>query len=197
MLRDPRLGPDMMPIKEPGEEFVMRRNGVEFAIHIRGLGHLKAHGHAILTTRRLVLVNRAPSEFKSFQFPLLHTFNEQFKPGLRGRFHCEATVRPIRSLFGHPANIKLWFNQGGALVFQSFYKRLIIRAKEQRDAAAIMAELRGPQFQAEVARCGPAGTETVIFVSAGPGPAPTTAVVATAPAPAVQQMAMQQNGYYQ
>lgn len=67
MLRDPRLGPDFMPIKEPGEEFILRRNGVEFNIHIRGLGHLKAHGHAVLTTRRLVLVNRAPgAAFKSF-----------------------------------------------------------------------------------------------------------------------------------
>lgn len=122
--------------------------------------------------------------------------NEQFKPGLKGRFHCEATVRPIRSAFGHPANIKIWFNQGGALIFQSYYKRLIIRAKEQKDCAAIMAELRGPQFQAEIARAGPAGNETVIFISAGPGPAPTTAVVVTAPAPAVQQMAAQ-TGYYQ
>lgn len=67
MLRDPALGPDGMCIKEPGEEFILRRNGVEFHIHIRGIGHLKAHGHAILTTRRLVLVNRAPmAEFKSF-----------------------------------------------------------------------------------------------------------------------------------
>jgi len=67
MLRDPVLGVDGMPIKEAGEEFVMRRNGVEFHIHIRGVGHLKAHGHAILTTKRLVLVNRAPmAEFKSW-----------------------------------------------------------------------------------------------------------------------------------
>lgn len=109
--------------------------------------------------------------------------------GLKGRFHCDATVQPTRSTFGHPANIKMWFNQGGAAIFQSYYKRLIIRAKERRDSVAIMAELSGPQFQAEIARCGPVGTETVVFVKAGP--AGTTAVVATAPAPAVQQMAMQ------
>lgn len=146
MLRDCLLGPDGMPIKEVDEEFVMRRNGVEFNIHIKGVGHLKAHGHAVLTTKRLVLVNREPSVFKSFQFPLLHTHREEFKAGMRGRFHCMAHCKPLRSAFGHPAEIKIWFNEGGAIYFQEIYKRLLIRAKEMRDAAAIMLELRGPQF---------------------------------------------------
>lgn len=128
---------------------------------------MKAHGHAVLTTKRLVLVNRNPSEFKSFQLPLIHTHKEQFKPGMRGRFHCEGEVRPIRSRFIHPADFKLWINDGGALIFQNFYKRCLIRAKERLDAAAIMMELRGPQFQAEMNGWGPAGGETTVFVQGG------------------------------
>lgn len=58
LMRDCALDARMMPIKEGNEEFVMRRNGVEFHIHIKGVGDFKAHGHAILTTKRLVLVNR-------------------------------------------------------------------------------------------------------------------------------------------
>ena len=96
---------------------------------------------------------------------------------MRGRFHCEATVKPLRSAFGHPANLKLWFNEGGALIFQNFYKRCLIRAKEQLDCAAIMMELRGPQFQGELARCGPATGETVVFVQSGGGVQPTAVIV--------------------
>mmetsp|Transcript_61904 Transcript_61904/g.85346 ORF Transcript_61904/g.85346 Transcript_61904/m.85346 type:complete len:99 (-) Transcript_61904:562-858(-) len=58
LMRDCALDARMMPIKEGDEEFVMRRNGVEFQILIMGVGEFKAHGHAILTTKRLVLVNR-------------------------------------------------------------------------------------------------------------------------------------------
>lgn len=57
-MRDCALDARMMPIREMDEQFVMRRNGVEFNIHIKGMGEFKAHGHLILTTKRLVLVNR-------------------------------------------------------------------------------------------------------------------------------------------
>lgn len=58
LMRDCALDARMMPIREMDEQFVMRRNGVEFNIHIKGMGEFKAHGHLILTTKRLVLVNR-------------------------------------------------------------------------------------------------------------------------------------------
>lgn len=66
VMRDCALDARMMPIREMDEQFVMRRNGVEFHIHVKGVGDFKAHGHLILTTKRLVLVNRQPSVFKSF-----------------------------------------------------------------------------------------------------------------------------------
>jgi len=179
MMRDCLLDAEMNPLKEVDEEFVMRRNNVEFHIHIRGMGELKAHGHAVLTTKRLVLVNRDPSIFKSFQFPYIHTFKEHFKPGMRGRWHCEAKCKPLRSAFNHPADIKMWCGEVGGMVFQNFYKRLLIRAKEQLDAAAIMMELRGAQFQAELARAGPLGDETTVYVQAD-----GNAVVVTSSMPA-------------
>ena len=67
-----------MPVREMNEEFVLRRNGVEFHVQVRGLGEFKGHGHVILTTRRLIYVNRdmVMPAFRSFSLPYVETHNE-------------------------------------------------------------------------------------------------------------------------
>lgn len=69
-----------MPIRDMNEEFLVRRNYIEFHIHVRGRGDFRGHGHLCLTTKRLVIVNRDPAMamWKSFSFPNFHVFNERF-----------------------------------------------------------------------------------------------------------------------
>mmetsp|Transcript_17492 Transcript_17492/g.12522 ORF Transcript_17492/g.12522 Transcript_17492/m.12522 type:complete len:98 (-) Transcript_17492:37-330(-) len=70
---------EFMPIKDMNEEFVLRRNFIEFHVHVRGRGDFKGKGHLILTTKRLVIVNRENPLWKTWSFPLLFTFNERFE----------------------------------------------------------------------------------------------------------------------
>mmetsp|Transcript_17487 Transcript_17487/g.12515 ORF Transcript_17487/g.12515 Transcript_17487/m.12515 type:complete len:178 (-) Transcript_17487:648-1181(-) len=160
---------EFMPVRDMDEQFVMRRNGVEHKVHVRGLGEFKGKGHLILTTKRLVFVNRdfEMPEFKSFSFPLRETHNEKFEQGMAGRFHIDAHCRPLMGLIPNQAEFKLWFDMGGALVFQHFYKRCLIRAKEGMMADAMMMEFRAAEFQNELMGFGDAGMDTTIYINQG------------------------------
>lgn len=116
LMLDCTLNSEFMPIKDRNEEFLVRRNAIEFHVHIRGRGDFRGHGHLILTTKRLVLVNRDPAMvmWKSFSFPNVHVFNERFELGMMGRFHIDAHCRNDAGLLPHPAHYKIWFQHGGA-----------------------------------------------------------------------------------
>lgn len=125
------LSADFMPVYEMGEQPVMRRNGIEFHIHVRMMGDFRGKGHLVLTTRRLIIVNRCTvmPAFKSFSLPLNNTHREVLKMGLMGRFHVDAHCRPHNGLIPTDAHFKIWFNQGGAMIFQHIYKNLLVRSK--------------------------------------------------------------------
>ena len=146
MQLDVGLDGEMVPVKEMDEEFVMRRNGVEFKVNVNMEGEYQGEGHLMLTTKRLVLVNRGMTIFKSFSMPLVHVHDEFFKEGMMGKFHVEGKCKPGMLNIKHKAEFNLKFNQLGAIHFQEVFKTCIIRAKEQRDAQAMMMELRGPEF---------------------------------------------------
>ena len=161
---------NFMPVCEMDERFVMRRDGVEHHIHVRGLGEFKGKGHLVLTTRRLVIVNRDFTlfpEFKSFSFPLRETHDERFEEGMMGRFHIDAKCRPHMGAIPNAAHFKLWFDMGGALVFQHYYKRCLIRAKEGLGADAMLMEFRAMEFQNELNAFGDMGGETTILIDNG------------------------------
>ena len=57
----------------------MHRKGVEFKLQIENMGKLNGKGKLILTTLRLVLINKNSSgEFKAFDIPHANTFKEKF-----------------------------------------------------------------------------------------------------------------------
>ena len=113
------LTADFMPIYEVGEMPVLRRNGIEFHIHVRMMGDFRGRGHLILTTRRLIIVNRCPMmpQFRSFSLPLFNTHREHMKIGMMGRLHVEGHCRPHNCLIPTDAHFKIWFNDGGAMIF--------------------------------------------------------------------------------
>jgi len=164
---DCALDGEFMPIKDMNEEFILRRNFIEFHIHVRDRGDFRGKGHLVLTTKRLVLVNREDPAWGSFSLPNVHVFDERFELGMGGRFHIDAHCRNDRGLLPHPAHYKVWFNQGGADRFSHLYKHVILRSKEMRDCAAIMIEMRDPMFNQRVMGFPPCQEETLLYVDGG------------------------------
>jgi len=128
------------------EEFVLRRNFIEFHVHVRMRGDFKGKGHLILTTKRLILVNRENPVWRSWSFPNVFVHKERFEMGALGRFHIDAHCRHQGSALNHPAHFKIWFNQGGALRFQHIYQFVLFKTKERMEFRMMMAEMRQPMF---------------------------------------------------
>jgi len=161
---DCALDGEFMPVRDMNEQFVLRRNFIEFHIHVRDRGDFRGRGHLILTTKRLVLVNREDPSWGSFSLPLIHTFNEQFDEGMMGRFHIDAHCRNDMGLLPHNAHFKVWFEQGGGLRFQHIYRHVMRRAKEGLDFNGMMMELQDPMFVGRCEEFGPCQEETLFFM---------------------------------
>jgi len=134
MQLDVALDGELVPIKEGDEEFVMRRNGVNFHVHVNREGEYEGEGHLILTTKRLILVNRGMTIFKSFSMPLVHIHAENFEMGAMGKFHVRGKCKPGMLNIKHPAEFNIRFNQLGAIHFQRMFERCLILSRAQRDA---------------------------------------------------------------
>ena len=110
-----------MPIYEPGEFPILKQYGIKFHIHVGGtIGRHEGRGHAILTTRRLILVNRETifRDFRSFSVPYMNTYEEFLEMGLLGRLHIYGKCRPvIFGLFPDDTKFKIWFEMGGSMHF--------------------------------------------------------------------------------
>ena len=80
MALNPPLCPaDGDPYRVQNEHFILHRKGVEFELKIEGMGKLSGKGKMILTTLRLVLINKdCSSELKAFDLPHGNTFKEKF-----------------------------------------------------------------------------------------------------------------------
>jgi len=117
MALDCVLDDDFVPVKDMNEEFVLRRNFIEFHVHVKHQEHYRGNGHLVLTTKRLILVNRDDPSWGSFSLPLRHTFDEEFDEGMAGRFHINGHCRNDDGLLLDNAHFKVWFNQGGGLRF--------------------------------------------------------------------------------
>eukprot|EP00352_Strombidinopsis_acuminata_P006905 CAMPEP_0176375174 /NCGR_PEP_ID=MMETSP0126-20121128/27322_1 /TAXON_ID=141414 ORGANISM="Strombidinopsis acuminatum, Strain SPMC142" /NCGR_SAMPLE_ID=MMETSP0126 /ASSEMBLY_ACC=CAM_ASM_000229 /LENGTH=89 /DNA_ID=CAMNT_0017736143 /DNA_START=124 /DNA_END=389 /DNA_ORIENTATION=+ len=63
---DCALDGEFMPMRDMNEEFILRRNFIEFHVHVNGRGDFRGKGHLVLTTKRLVLVNREDPNWRSF-----------------------------------------------------------------------------------------------------------------------------------
>ena len=78
MALNPPTAPDGDPYRVANEHFILHRKGTEFQIDIEGMGKLKGKGKMILTTLRLVLINKQGGELKAFDLPHANTYKEKF-----------------------------------------------------------------------------------------------------------------------
>lgn len=103
------------PLRVNGEHFILDRKGIEFQVKIDGMGKLKGKGQMILTSNRLILVNKKQNDvLKAFDLPLALMFGESFEQPIFGANYITGKVKPLMqgSLPSDPV-FKAWFMEGG------------------------------------------------------------------------------------
>ena len=66
------------PLRVFGEHFILQRPNIEFEIIIDPMGRLTGVGKALLTSSRLILINRSDQALKAFDIPLALVIEEEF-----------------------------------------------------------------------------------------------------------------------
>ena len=162
MALDIEIDAEFMPVYEFDEKPVMRQNGLKFHL-ITGMDNREGHGHAILTTKRLILVNRGNGPWRSFSLPYMHTEAEVFDLGPAGNPRVCGLCHPHMGLLPVDTEYKIHFERGGSVHFQRVYERLLRRCREQWEMDRVYGEFMGEEFRAEWGGYGENG-EVVILV---------------------------------
>ena len=78
----------------------------------------------ILTTARIVCLNKKNTAFKAFDLPLALTYNESFEQPIFGANYIKGTCKPLLNLPGD-VNFKIWFMEGGCGTFAPAYLKMV------------------------------------------------------------------------
>ena len=98
------------------------------------MGKLKGKGKMILTTLRLVLINKGGSDLKAFDLPHANTFKEGFKQPFFGSNYWEGSCLPLFESLPGKVHFKIWFTEGGCSGFNRVYRSTLaaIRANKSQ-----------------------------------------------------------------
>ena len=127
MALNPCLGSDNEPLRVKNENFILKRKNVEFEIIIDSLGKLKGVGDCILSTLRIILINKDQKGLlKAFDLPLALMYSENMIQQVFGPSYIEGFVQPLESsqLPGE-IKFKVWFNAGGISSFCKAWRLLL------------------------------------------------------------------------
>lgn len=106
------------PCRVEGEFFIMKREGIEFEMKVENGSKYTAKGYVVLTTSRLVCVNKdTKSLFKSFDLPLALISKESFEQPIFGSNYICGKCRPLMNLLPGEIKFKIWFTEGGCGTF--------------------------------------------------------------------------------
>ena len=134
MALNPPLDNQGNPLRVTGEQFYLDRRGIEFQVKIDGMGKLKGKGNMILTSNRIILVNKKSNDtLRAFDLPLALMFHESFEQPIFGANYIKGKVKPLvpGSLPGDP-EFKAWFMEGGCGKFLQLWRYCL---KQIRDAS--------------------------------------------------------------
>ena len=93
MALNPVLDSDNEPLRAKTESFILKRKNIEFEVILGTLGKLKGIGELVLTTLRIVLLNKSPNTpFQAIDLPLAHMYNENFIQPVFGTNYIEGSV---------------------------------------------------------------------------------------------------------
>ena len=128
----------------------MERYGIEFEIKIEGMGKLKGKGKCILTTNRIVLVNKSQSDsLKAFDLPLHLMFKESFEQPIFGANYVKGVVKPLVSgSLPNDCQFKMWFMEGGCGKFLKSWRMILHQIRTAQQHQQQPAQW-GQQFQSQ------------------------------------------------
>jgi len=90
------------------------------------MGKLSGKGKLILTTLRLVLVNKdSDSDLKAFDIPHGNTFKEKFNQPIFGANNWTGKCLPLFNSLPGNVEFTLWFMEGGCSGFNRVYRNTL------------------------------------------------------------------------
>ena len=138
-LNPPQCPHDGDPYRVANEHFILHRKGCEFELKIDGMGKLKGKGKMILTSLRLVLVNKnGSSDLKAFDLPHGNTFKEKFNQPIFGSNYWEGQCLPLFNSLPGNVTFKVWLTEGGASGFNRVYRNTLQNVRSKRSQAQII-----------------------------------------------------------
>lgn len=90
----------------------------------------------ILTSCRVICVNKNNSAFKAFDLPLSLISNEGFAQPIFGANYIHGTCKPLLNSLPGNINFKIWFMTGGCGTFAQAYLKMVPSCKRNRGRGA-------------------------------------------------------------
>ena len=90
----------------------------------------------ILTSCRVICVNKNNSAFKAFDLPLSLISNEGFAQPIFGANYIHGTCKPLLNSLPGNINFKIWFMTGGCGTFAPAYLKMVSSCKRNRGRGA-------------------------------------------------------------
>lgn len=123
------------PCRVEGEFFIMKRDNVEFEMKVDKGNKYTAKGYMILTTARIVCVNKdLKSLFKSFDLPLALMRSETFEQPIFGSNYISLTCKPLLNILPGEVKTKIWFYSGGCGTFVPAFFNVLTNVRKNKGA---------------------------------------------------------------
>ena len=90
----------------------------------------------ILTSCRVICVNKKSSAFKAFDLPLSLISNEGFAQPIFGANYIHGTCKPLLNSLPGDINFKIWFMTGGCGTFAPAYLKMVASCRRNRGRGA-------------------------------------------------------------
>lgn len=132
MALNPQLNSLGEPVRIEGEFFVMKRDGVDFEFKVQNGNKYTGKGSMILTTFRIICLNKKASAFKAFDLPLSLTKGEKFEQPIFGANYLSGTCSPLLNSLPGIITWKIWFMEGGCGVFVPTYLKMVYSMRKNK-----------------------------------------------------------------
>ena len=156
MALNPPLCPsDGDPYRVANEHFILHRGGTEFELNIEGMGKLKGKGKMILTTLRLVLINKKGGDLQAFDLPHGNTYKEKFEQPFFGSNYWGGQCLPLFDSLPGKVSFKVWFTEGGCSGFNRVYRSTLQNIRNNKSQESLAAECSSSNFKQQFALIDP------------------------------------------
>ena len=121
------------PLRVDGEFFIMKREGVDFEMKVKNGNKYEGKGLMILTTCRIVCINKKESKFKSFDLPLALIYKEHFKQPIFGSNYIGGYCKPLLNSLPGDTEFYIYFTEGGVGTFVPAFMNILFNVRKNNN----------------------------------------------------------------